>query len=516
MGARALVGLSALLLLGACGTTVPLSVQRGLQSQGGALNGTGGGLAVGTPGSQGSGSLVPGTLAGQSGQTGGAGALGAAGVSGASGGATGASAGGGGGAGPATSQAGDGPGVTATQINVADFYEPDAAAEDAALGAGGLNPGNTQAETNAIVAYINSHGGVAGRKLNVIWAQVNATSNQQQGFQAACSTWTTDNKTFVLESGLAILDQCTANAHGIAPSSGDIAQEDTAIDQQFPADVNIDGMTLDRSMRYTIEGLQRQGYFSSGAKVGIATWNESDYQYGITHAALPALAAIGIRNPPVEYVTVAQSYGDLGSSSADVSNAILKFREEGIDHVLLFDGTAGVNSSGTLVLLWMNDANSQAWYPAYGLNSTSGLSTIAPDVPSKELQGSLAIGWNPSLDLASGDFNALPLNADGKLCLQILSAAGQSPSGQNAEAVAFAICDRYFFIKYALDKVSGPINQASAMAVINSIGTSFPVISTFEANFSPSEHDGPYLVRNASFNSGCDCFKYTSNPYNPG
>jgi hypothetical protein len=512
-GVRALGGLGAVVLLGACGTTVPLATQRALQDNGG-LNGAG----VSTPGTSGSQAGAAGAVAGSlagSGSTnsGGAGvgpvaSGGTRGAGGAAGTVPGSAAG--------ANLGSDGPGVSATTINVGELYDPNNGAEDAALGFGGLNPGNTQAETNAVIAYINAHGGVAGRKLNAIWYAISTTSNIQQQEQGACTFWTTDNKVFTFQTGTAVLDQCAANAHAIGPAAGDLAQEDTPILNQYPTDINIDGMSLDRSMRYTVEGLERQGYFSPGAKVGIATWDQSDFQWSITHAALPALAAVGIQNPPVAYVTVPETESDVSSSSADISNAILKFRQAGIDHVLLFDGTAGINSGGTMAILWMNAANGQAWYPTYGLNSTSGLTTGAADEPARELQNSLAIGWNPSLDLSSGDFSAQPMTTDGKLCLQIMSSAGQTPSSQNAEGVALSICDHYFFLKFALDKVSGPLNQATALAAINSVGTTYPIISNFENNFTQNQHDGPYFVRNAAFVTSCSCFKYTSNPYNPG
>ena len=32
-----------------------------------------------------------------------------------------------------------------------------------------LNPGDTKSEIEAVVKYVNEHGGVAGRKLSVVW-----------------------------------------------------------------------------------------------------------------------------------------------------------------------------------------------------------------------------------------------------------------------------------------------------------------------------------------------------------
>lgn len=82
--------------------------------------------------------------------------------------------------------------------------------------------------------------------------------------------------------------------------------------------------------------------------------------------------------------------------------------------------------------------------------------------------------------------------------------------------MALSVCDQFFVLRFALDKVNGPLNESTTLAAIDSIGTSYPIISTFETNFSQSQRDGPFFVRNAAFNTSCYCFKYTSGAYNPG
>jgi hypothetical protein len=509
----------------ACGSTLPLATQRQLENGGGAASagGLGGSNQAGGQTATNAGSVPSGSAGSAvSGASPGAGGAGGSITGGGSVGSTGAISGPGatvpgraGGPSATKPAAAGGPGVTASTIYVGDQYDPDAAAEDSGLGAAGLNPGDTQAETNAVVAYINAHGGVAHRKLAVVWAQISGTSNIQQSEQAACNTWTVDNKVLSMPAGVAVWDQCVASAHAIGVTTGDIAQETSAIMRQYPADFNLTGITLDRSERYTIEGIQRQGYFPSGAKVGIVTWDGSDFRYG-AGLAQSQLARMGFPNVPVEYISEPQTEGDIGTSSSDVSNAILKFRSEGIDHVLLFDGTAGVFSGAGLTLLFMNAANSQQYFPEYGLNSTSGLSTTAPDVPSAEIKNSMAIGWIPSIDLSSADYAAYPVSSAAKTCLQIMAAAGQTASGANAEANQFELCDHYFFLQQVLDRISGPIDQASAVAAIQSLGTSFPVISTFQADFTATQHDGVAVVRNAGWVGSCSCFRYSSSSYNPG
>ena len=414
-----------------------------------------------------------------------------------------------------TIEPGDGPGVTSTTINIAAAYDPDAAAADSALGAANANPGDTKAEETAVINYINAHGGVAHRKLNPIWYKASVSQDANTTYEQACSTWTQDNKVFVLSGGSPILDQCTANEHAIGVLAGAIALETTAQNRKYPADINLTSVTIDHSMLVTVNGLARQGYFTKGAKVGIVTWDDPYYHYGIATGADPALARIGLHNVPVQYVAVPQSYGDLGATSAAAGNAVLKFRTMGIDHVIILDGPAGVNSSAILVLEWMQQANSQQYYPQYGLNSTSGFNGAGSDYPQKELIGSVGVSWQPALDATPAE-NASRLKTPyAQLCLKIMKEAGQQQSGANAQAIQFATCDELFFLKQVLDPITGPLNQQTALAAINAVGTHFTSMVTYGVDLSPSRHDGAYLARNMAYQQSCSCFTYTSQTYNP-
>ncbi len=510
------------LLAAGCGSTVQSSLSSApggtVPGVGGSVGTTGGGSGdsgLSAPGSGGSaaggGSAVGGSLPGGSTAGGGTGSTGGTGTTGGTGpsGNTG-----GGGSGPVASQS-NGPGVTATTINVGIPYDPDASSADAALGAANLNPGDTKAEDQAVVDYINGHGGIAGRKLNPIWYKASVKNSEQTTDQQMCAQWTQDNKTFLFETGgTPIMDQCAANEGAVLLDSGVIAIETSAILHQFPDDLDLSGTTIDDSMRYTINGLAKQGYFANGAKVGLVTWNDPEFSWSIQNAADPALSAHGLHNIPVAYITPPESYGDLGATSASVSNAVLKFRSEGINHVILFDGAVGVNSAGVLVLEWMQQAQSQHYFPKYGLNSTGGFTTLASDVPKQQMVGSEGVGWEPFTDLAQADYPPSKYASNTKLCLQIMSKAGQAQSSNNARGIQVGICDFFFFFKDALSSVKGSLNESTALSAINAIGTSYPVMGTFGININSQHHDGVELVRNTVFVPSCTCYRYTSRPYN--
>jgi hypothetical protein len=485
----------------ACGTTVS-------QSQLDQANGAG---DLGLPTQGTTGSLPPGQ-AGAPGASGGpsTSALGGSQLGGPGGTANGSNT---------LTSVGNGPGVTPTTISIGTGYEPDTNSADAAIGAANAGPGDIKAETQAVINYINSHGGVAHRKLAPVWYAVRVQNSADTSSQQECSTWTQDNKVLVWNAGgngNAILDECAARAHTVQLNSGAITQETTATNAKYPSDIDLEGLTIDRGMRYTIEGLHRQNYFTSGARLGIVTWDDPFYSYGIAHAAVPALAALGLHNVPVSYVASPGSYGDLAATSASVNSAVLRYRNRGIDHVIIFDGGTGIAGGGILTLEWMQQAQSQHYHPKYGLNSAMGFNALASDLPQQQLQGSTGISWEPILDETADDFAATKQPPAGQLCEQIMTQAGQTASASNARAIQFSICNNLFFLKQILDSIKGPLNQQTIIAAINRVGTHYTSLINFGINLTAARHDAPYLVRNMSFVESCSCYKFSGTTYNPG
>lgn len=493
----------------ACGTTVA-----------GTSAGTapaGQGLSVPSPGATGAAGLSLPSAAASSGSGLTGGSTGTAGVSGSTAGSSSVAA-------PGTvsgsaTSSGNGPGITPTTIYVGEDWDPNLATADAAIGAASGDPGDVHAETNAMIKYINDHGGVAHRKVVPVWHKISSQDQASTSAESTCQAWTHDNKVFVLSGGYfrgagTSMDECAKNAGGIELIGGDINMETTAVEAQFPMDFDLNGLSNDRAMRYTIAGLSQLGYFSAGARVGVVTWDDPYYHYGIDHEAAPALAALGFKNVPVEYVNSPSSYGDLAATSAATSSAVLKFSGT-VDHVIIFDGASGVAGGGILTLEWMQQAHSQHYRPRYGLNSGGGFNALGGDLPADQLPRSVGVGWMPGLEQTSQDFTAWHKPPQAKLCRQIMDKAGLHASGANAIANQLGICEYYFLLKQALDSIQGPINQATAIAAFNAIGTQHQSLVNFGAKIDPQRRDLPYLVRNMTYQSGCSCFRYVGPVYNP-
>ena len=210
-----------LLVVGtACGPTVPH--QSGTAGAVAASPGAGLGVPSGTTSTTGGKKAGSGAVTGAGGST----------TGGSMGGTTGGVAGGGSGGGSLPTGTGGGkhlavapsaPGVTDTTIYIASYYNKNQGQGNAAFGASGLDQGDARKPQNVMIDWVNSHGGVAGRKLSPIYYGFDASgtgppSDQQD--QAACAKYTQDNKVFAMGGGKNdILKSCAQKAGAISIES---------------------------------------------------------------------------------------------------------------------------------------------------------------------------------------------------------------------------------------------------------------------------------------------------------
>ena len=195
--------------------------------------------------------------------------------------------------------------------------------------------------------------------------------------------------------------------------------------------------------------------------------------------------------------------------AAAVSNAVLRFRSDGVTHVLILD------ASGVLTLLFLNTAESQRYRPRYGFNSQNGPQALADpgNIQTIQLVGSKGIGWIPAIDItpAQNPPNGPYSNDTRRRCLAVMAKHGITFPNANAEAVAEAHCNTVFFFKHVFDVMgAGDVTRDRFMATVDRLGTGFQAAGTFVSRFGPGRHDGIGAVRHYAHDGGCDCMKYTS------
>ena len=439
---------------------------------------------------------------------------GAGSTGGVAGGTTGTPYAGGGGA------AVQGIGVTATTVSIGIVYTENADASNKAFGLD-LASGDEKANAQAIIDDINAHGGVAGRKLVPVFHAYDATSSDTDASQdqAACADLTEDHKVFaVAASGLTeTWDACMKKAGVLNVVGSTLTESDRVYFNNQPQYFNANAPTRDRVESALVPSLVRQKYFSGwdttraapgSAKpvVGVIGYNDPTWERPLNSVLLPKLKAAGYPVQPdnIARITVPKSQAEQGPAIAEVQNTVLKFRQNGVTHLIFID------TGGGLTWVFSEGAKNQNYYPRYGVTSGSGLQGLydAGEFTDKELTGAMGPGWDPSIDLpsAQGDTYA---NAATKRCLAVLKErTGQQYATTNEAGIALGQCDEITLIAEAIRRAGSVISLATARAAIEKLGGSLQLASRPAYFFGPDRHDGPELSWDMYWDTPCKCAKY--------
>src|SRR3954454_19519962 len=398
-------------------------------------------------------------------------------------------------------------GITADTVYMGVGYSSQTASADRAIGASGAAPSyDFRNVMNAVIDYANAHGGFAGRKLKALYYDFNLSDPQDSQQQSACDYWTHDNKTFAIPGEGDVERSCAEKAGCLSFGAGGAV---ASTYQKFPHYIDVHSVRLDRLGPLTANGLYRGKYF--GGKLGFVTWDDPNYRFAYTHGYVPALASHGIKVTDSAFVKVPQTLDAVGEMSATMSSIVTKFRTDGVDHVIIQDGHAGVWAGTGLTLEFMDQAESQKYYPRYGQNAAN--SPGWSGLPSDQMDKALAIldsdyepkddaGWHP--------------NRQRELCWKIEADAGSpiSPSNVEDEGLAAQSCDEIFFLQAAINRLH-VITTDGLVQAVDGFGRTFPSAVVYGTQFAAGLHDGSAAVRQAEYSASCKCLTYKGSPYYP-
>ena len=420
-----------------------------------------------------------------------------------------------------------GVGITATKIYVGISYETNGDAANAALGATGISQGDPQADAKAVVADINAHGGIAGRTLVPVFHPLNAASTDTWANldQQACSAYTQDNHVFAaMDKGLTDdFLACMQKAGAMNFNSGTILYPDEGVLHEFPYYVDAGTLTTDRVFQQLPRSLATMGYYAgwdatlgqasaaATTKIGVLTYDHPEWNRPLNRL-LSGLQAQGHPVDPGDIIKVAwpQSTSDEQNMAPGVGSAELKFRQDGVNHVILLD------ASGLLLITFSRAAQGQHYYPRYGLESGSGAQTLesGSDVDAQQLNGAVGFVWSPGLDLTPSA--AAPYEpARMKACLHMIDQrTGQKLENQpNAAGIAIGYCDTLYLLKWGVEHAGPSITRDTVMAAIEHTGLSYPAVGFLQEFYGPGRHDGVQVGWNFAWDSGCTCAKYAGNSF---
>jgi ABC-type branched-subunit amino acid transport system substrate-binding protein len=514
--------------LTACGSTVQLTSSSTTSSELGGTSGTGGsgltqdaatsgsttGLGTSAGGSTGSSTGLGST--GNVGSSGSSGTSGTSGSSGSSGTSTTGST-------PVPSTRGaNGLGVTDKTISIGFGYSDNGQAANSTIGGGSLTTGDDLANAKAVIADINEHGGIAGRKVIGVFHAYDNTSAQPGTAQdqAACSAWIDDAKVIAVIGGnlTDVLPACLKKAGITFLKIGALVGEDKEFLREYPNEFLLGTLTQDRYLADVVSTFQRQKYFTGwntvsgapankAATVAVMTYDATSFSRAVKNVLLPKLKGIGHPVQPFNVYTIHKpaSQSDVGGTTAQIKNATLSMQQNGVTHVVFNDG------SGLLMGLFATNARSQGYYPRFGITSGAGPQGIydAGLVQARQLVGMSGNGWLPSIDLPAADGSKYATAAT-KRCLKILKdRTGQTYDSTNAASIALGACDGLFAITQAL-KQAPALSPVGLIKGLESLGGSFdsPILPRFF--LSPTQHDSAIQGYDQNWVPSCTCVRYST------
>jgi hypothetical protein len=415
-----------------------------------------------------------------------------------------------------------GPGVTASTLRIGLAYQANLDAANRALGGGRITSGDQTAEVELLVKDINAHGGVGGRKLSVDVFAYDAQSAQPYAAQDqdACTHFTQDAHVFaVLGAGLtSTFEQCMEKA-GTAVLGADIVRFSARDFARYPHFVDVQELDLDRLLGALVTELASDGW-SSGwdtslgraaagrAKLGVVAFDRPPFADGVHHQLVPLLRRNGLAIDDADVVLVQEpsSQSDISGAAAQVQNAVLRFRQDAVTHVILLDTHGGITQ------VFLNAADAQHYFPRYGMESGSGTQALldAGIIRAADLAGARGLGWIPTLDLPSA---ANPDNGpwsgdDRRRCVALMRAGGQSFTSTNAESIALLYCDQLWLLDRALDGVPQPPTVDALMNAVEGIGNRAPAASLGLASYAPGKHVAVARGMDWYFDAACGCMAY--------
>lgn len=505
---------SALLATSACASTVQLRSQQQLgsagtgqtQADGGQVTDTGGAAVAGSTGSvlapSGTTGSLPGVATGTTGRT--TAPVGGSAPGALDGSSTGAIT-------PTSSTIPTrGPGWDAKYVYIGALTVNDLHTVAGGLGIN-LDPGDLEADANAVAKYVNDHGGLLGRQVKVLFRDTktaDVAADPVRVGQAVCADFTQDRRIIALYNPVTTLDtdnlrRCFAKA-GTPIFSPSSAITDSAATKGLEGYFYQTAMVAwDKLAPVFVSRLKAQGYMT-GWDARLGQPSSKKPVFGIVTSTTSAGTRVAAQ---IKGALASAGYpGALVYQWSDASqgqgNSVTYMNGNNVDHVIVAD---------LELTAFQNSAQNQQYKPRYGITSYNdpytNLETLSPKGANN---GAVGIGWAPAYDVS--DQNDPGSTGKGEdTCLKLMAAGGQTFSGKRtAKLFALAACDSILLAVEGAKSQKG-FDAKSIYAGALRISPTFSTAVSFGTSaLTPTHLFTPSSARDLAWVSACSCFTYQS------
>lgn len=400
-----------------------------------------------------------------------------------------------------------GRGWDASSIRIGVTTQQDAQAVAEGLGVNTLDTGDQAAVARAVAADLNARGGLFGRKIVIEVFDLESAGNDETQGQAACENFTQDKPVVAVYAMAAKGDvpsfrACLAKAK-IPVFAGGVQAFDNKIFRDLDSYYHL--MTFPSWNRFARPFLQRlvaQGYYTGwdtarGApgpnpvKTGALC---PDTSVGRRVGSLIAAASRSVGKP----LSFQAYYAPDGT---DISGLVLRFRSDGITHVLFCDAP---------LLVFAQQAESQRYRPRYGISSFNvPIVFLQGLAPNAQLAGSLGVGFAPTLDVDAQRDPGKAGPAGEAACRAVGERAGiRYERGKRlAQGILYDTCDVLALIVEAA-KAAGSLTGTGIRDGVGVAGPKLVSAYTYASGLSATQRAHPAAIRDLAFATSCNCYGY--------
>jgi branched-chain amino acid transport system substrate-binding protein len=424
--------------------------------------------------------------------------------------ATGSTAGGGGnsqGAGGTSGSTGSSAPLTGNGFDATHVYIGVGTADDTSTYAASLgynvNPGDGKLQAQALIDYINKHGGLVGRQIVPVFHDINDAqynSDASGAVQAECADWTQDHHVFAAinaaaypENGIA----CLAKAHTVALTSAPAGPVVGSYLAKYSPYFYAPGMAdTTHFVRPFVDQLVRESYFGPWDTTAGAP-GKAPVRIGVMYAAdRPDLLDLTTKALAAHGMKVTDSFYLAASADASqLANAILKFKTDGVTHVLTY---------GFLYVV-PTVAEKEGYRPRYGVSSWDAFQLAVSSGPAQQFAGSLGVGWTPLEDVDAGHDPGESVAEE--QCLAIMKNSGQDTTNRSTDSSMAATCEQFMLLQDALQGATA-LSPASVQVGVERLGSAFGSSMTVGERFAPGRHAGVAAFLPIHFDGRCTCYDY--------
>jgi len=358
----------------------------------------------------------------------------------------------------------------------------------------------------ALVAGMNKHGGLSGRRIEPIYVTLNPMSSSYDAdLSAACATFTQDHRVAAVISVLTIMndsfEQCLADQRVIHVEGTQASPGERQL-ARWPMLLLPDAPTMERRERGAVSAMHGSGWLKPHNRIGVIVEACPGARDGYSRGLAPRAARLGLTVVETAEIACIRSFGEAGGAASSVQSAVLRFRYSAVDRVMFVS-----NFEQTLAYYFQQNAESQGYRPGYALTS-NGFAGAAPGLWAESQVANIGLaGWVPFGDTSPARW---PKSAEFERCRSLAAEGGFRP--QNTQDVLFlaTACEGLSFYAALLGRTSGDSSAGAVLRAVGPAGSSFRSAFVAGGRIGLQGHrDGVIAMSAGGYQAQCRCLVYT-------